>query len=593
VVKRKRRLCVLDYYDLMTLSKRLTLPALLLSLTLSLPAAKAQTDAPLNSELNNSLMYELMLAEMSAYNDDPASAYQLMLDAAQKARSEQLFQRAVEIALRARAGDSALQAALAWSHALAASESANRYLLQILIGLNKLPDTVEPIKRYLATVPPKDRSAAINLLPRYFVRAADKAQAAKAVEQALAPELNQSLTGPAAHAAIGTLRLLAGDATGALRAAEKGVGLNRKAEEPVQLALALMDPQLPTAEAMVLAHLQQGARAEMHMAYVRKLLEARRYAEADSQVRQLNASAPDFDEAWLVRGSLALQDKNLTEAQAALTRFVQLRQAANSANKAGAEDDRGLAQAYFLLSGIAEQNQQPDEAERYLALIESPQDAIRVRARRAAILARQGKLDEARALIRAAPESVEEDARAKISAESQLLRDNKQFALVYAFLQEVVKTHPDDVDLRYDLAMAAEKLDKLDEMEKLLRQVIAEKPEYHHAYNALGYSLADRKLRLPEARELVRKALEFAPTDPFIQDSLGWVEFRSGNLSAAAQILQGAYQSRQDAEIAAHLGEVLWSMGQQEQARAVWKAGLSQNPDNDTLLETIKRLGPL
>jgi tetratricopeptide (TPR) repeat protein len=290
---------------------------------------------------------------------------------------------------------------------------------------------------------------------------------------------------------------------------------------------------------------------------------------------------------------LALQDKNLTEAQAALTRFVQLRQAANSANKAGAEDDRGLAQAYFLLSGIAEQNQQPDEAERYLALIESPQDAIRVRARRAAILARQGKLDEARALIRAAPESVEEDARAKISAESQLLRDNKQFALVYAFLQEVVKTHPDDVDLRYDLAMAAEKLDKLDEMEKLLRQVIAEKPEYHHAYNALGYSLADRKLRLPEARELVRKALEFAPTDPFIQDSLGWVEFRSGNLSAAAQILQGAYQSRQDAEIAAHLGEVLWSMGQQEQARAVWKAGLSQNPDNDTLLETIKRLGPL
>jgi tetratricopeptide (TPR) repeat protein len=583
----------LDYYGLMTLSKCLTLPALLLSLTLSLTAARAQTDAPQNSELNSSLLYELMLAEMSSYNDDAASAYQLMLDAAQKSGSEQLFQRAVEIALRARAGDSALQAAQAWSRGLAASESANRYLLQILIGLNKLADTVEPMKRYLATVAPKDRSAAINLLPRYFVRAADKALAAKVVEQALATELNQSLTGPAAHAAIGTLRLLAGDTTGALNAAEKGSSLNRLAEEPVQLALALMDPKLPAAEAMVLTHLKQGARAEMRMAYVRKLLEAQRYGEADTQVRQLNASAPDFDEAWLVHGSLALQDKNTAEAQAALSRFVQLRLAANRASQTKSEDDRGLAQAYFLLSDLAEQNHQPEEAERYLARIENPQDAIRVHARRAAILARLGKLDEARALIRAAPEYVEEDARTKITAEVQLLRENKQFGLVYSYLQEVVKTHPDDVDLRYDLAMSAEKLDKLDEMEQLLRQVIAEKPQYHHAYNALGYSLADRKLRLPEARELVKKALEFAPTDPFIQDSLGWVEFRSGNLSEAAHILQGAYQSRQDAEIAAHLGEVLWSMGQQDQARAVWKAGLSQNPDNDTLLETIKRLGPL
>jgi tetratricopeptide (TPR) repeat protein len=583
----------LDYYGLMTLSKCLTLPALLLSLTLSLTAARAQTDAPQNSELNSSLMYELMLAEMSSYNDDAASAYQLMLDAAQKSGSEQLFQRAVEIALRARAGDSALQAAQAWSRGLAASESANRYLLQILIGLNKLADTVEPMKRYLATVAPKDRSAAINLLPRYFVRAADKALAAKVVEQALATELNQSLTGPAAHAAIGTLRLLAGDTTGALNAAEKGSSLNRLAEEPVQLALALMDPKLPAAEAMVLTHLKRGARAEMRMAYVRKLLEAQRYGEADTQVRQLNASAPDFDEAWLVHGSLALQDKNTAEAQAALSRFVQLRLAANRASQTKSEDDRGLAQAYFLLSDLAEQNHQPEEAERYLARIENPQDAIRVHARRAAILARLGKLDEARALIRAAPEYVEEDARTKITAEVQLLRENKQFGLVYSYLQEVVKTHPDDVDLRYDLAMSAEKLDKLDEMEQLLRQVIAEKPQYHHAYNALGYSLADRKLRLPEARELVKKALEFAPTDPFIQDSLGWVEFRSGNLSEAAHILQGAYQSRQDAEIAAHLGEVLWSMGQQDQARAVWKAGLSQNPDNDTLLETIKRLGPL
>jgi tetratricopeptide (TPR) repeat protein len=271
---------------------------------------------------------------------------------------------------------------------------------------------------------------------------------------------------------------------------------------------------------------------------------------------------------------------------------VKLRQSANSAAKAESADDRGLMQAYFLLAEIADQNQQPEQAQHYLALIDSPQEALRVQTRRAAMLAREGKLAQARALIRAAPESKTEDARSKINAEVQLLRDNKQFQLAYDFLHEQVQRDPADVDLRYDLAMAAEKLDKISEMEALLRQVIADKPDYHHAYNALGYSLADRKIRLPEARALVEKALEFAPNDPFILDSLGWVEFRSGNLAQALQILQGAFHSRQDAEIAAHLGEVLWTMNQQEQARAIWKAGLSQSPDNESLLQTMQRLSP-
>jgi len=120
--------------------------------------------------------------------------------------------------------------------------------------------------------------------------------------------------------------------------------------------------------------------------------------------------------------------------------------------------------------------------------------------------------------------------------------------------------------------------------------VIATKPDYHHAYNALGYSLADRNVRLPEARQLVAKALEFAPNDPFIVDSLAWVEFRSGNSAEAVRLLQGAFQVRPDAEIAAHLGEVLWSMGQRDQANAIWTKGLELNPDNETLQDTIKRL---
>ena len=138
--------------------------------------------------------------------------------------------------------------------------------------------------------------------------------------------------------------------------------------------------------------------------------------------------------------------------------------------------------------------------------------------------------------------------------------------------------------------MMAEKLERFDEMERLLRGVIASRPDYQHAYNALGYSLAERNLRLPEARQLIKKALEFAPDDPFITDSLGWVEFRSGNLAEALRLLQGAYKARADVEIAAHLGEVLWAMGRREQAMKVWREAVGQSPDNETLRDTLKRL---
>ena len=580
---------MLDYYGRMTSFKRLKFPTLLLAMALSAPLSRAQADTVVNSDLNSSLMYELLLSEISSSNGDASSAYQLMLDAAQKSRSDQLFERAVEIALRARAGESALQAAQAWTRANPASKDARRYQLQILIGLNKLAETVEPIKRDLASMQPKERLEAIRLVPRYFMRATDKALAAKVVEQALAPELLLITTGPSAYAAIGSMRVLAGDGAGALEAARRGAALNPKAEEPVELALALMEPNLPGAEALVIQSLRVGAKPELRMAFIRKLLDAQRYPDAKAQALLLTGALPEFADGWLVQGSLLLQDKQVQPAQAALEKYVALKAAATE--NGDAQTDRGLTQAYLLLSQIAEQDKRLDDAERYLALIINPPDALRVQSHRAAILARQGKLDAALALIRAVPENQPEDARAKINAEVQLLRENKQYSLVYGVLQEALKTTPGDVDLQYDLAMAAEKLDKVAEMEQLLRQVIADKPDYHQAYNALGYSFADRKIRLSEARELIQKALDFAPNDPFIQDSMGWVEFRSGNLVQAQQILQAAYQSRPDPEIAAHLGEVLWSMGQQAQARTIWKQGATQNPDNETLRETMQRLG--
>ena len=175
-------------------------------------------------------------------------------------------------------------------------------------------------------------------------------------------------------------------------------------------------------------------------------------------------------------------------------------------------------------------------------------------------------------------------------AEVQLLRENKQFKPAYELMAAAIAKDPADTELIYDQAMLAEKIGNLPEMERLLRQVIAAKPDFHHAYNALGYSFADRNIRLAESKQLIQKALEYAPGDPFISDSLGWVEFRLGNKAEALRILDAAYKQRPDPEIAAHLGEVLWSMGQRDRAQSIWKEGLLLNSENETLQETLKRL---
>ena len=581
---------MLDYYGLMSRPKRL--------ITLALAAACAccpvhgatpLLESPNNSNLDGELFYQLLISEISVRAGDNGSAYGLMLNAARKANSPLLYERAVEIALRARSGDAALDAAKAWAHAFPSSVQANRFQLQILLGMNKIAETQEPLKRELASLAPAERATAISQLPRYFSRTTDKKLAASVLEKTLATELPNRVTGPSAWAAIGALRLQAEDADSALDAAQRGAALNPVAEEPVLLATALIRPKAPAAEAMVRNYLARKPTSDVRMAYARSLINAQRFAEAYAQAQALTQEKPDFADAWLMRGSLELQDAKLSSAESSLSTFLALNPPTDD-TASGAAMSRGLVQAYLLLAQVAEQGQKLDNAIAYLQKIDSPVDALRVQRRYAAILARQGKLDEGRMVIRAVPELQPSDALEKINAEVQLLRENRQYAAAYEMLREAVVKYPDDTELVYDQAMLAEKMGKPDEMESLLRKVILAKPDYHHAYNALGYSLADRNVRLPEARQLIDKALAYAPNDPFIIDSLAWVEFRSGNPAEALRLLTGAFKARPDAEIAAHLGEVLWASGQRDQAAAIWKEGIALNPNNETLLETIRRL---
>jgi tetratricopeptide (TPR) repeat protein len=552
------------------------------------PAAAADTSAPepVPSALDAELFYQLLLGELSARGAEAGSGFALMLDAARKTNHPELYQRAVEIAFQARSGDSALQAARAWRQAHPTSREANRFTLQILAALNRVAETADPLKTEIALTPVPERNAMLATVPRLYARVSDKRLAAAVVEQALAEHLAAPGTGAAAWTTVGRLRLAAGDTPGAIDAARRGQAADPQAEGPALLALEIMEPRQPQAEPIVRKYLEGKPMPEVRMAYARALLDAQRYAEAQQQLQRVTAEKPELPEAWLAQGTLQAQDNQLAAGEASLKRYLELVQQQRSAEERG----RGTAQAYLALAQIAEKRKDYAQAGAWLDKIENSQDLVAAQNRRASLLARQGKLDEARKLLRALPERNADDARMKLNAEVQLLRENKQYKPAYDLLAQAIAKAPTDPDLLYEQAMMAEKLGNLADMERLLRRVIATKPDFHHAYNALGYSLADRGIRLPEAKQLIQKALEFAPGDPYITDSLGWVEFRMGNKAEAARILETAYKARPDAEIAAHLGEVLWSQGQRDRALAVWREGLLLSNDNETLQETLKRL---
>ena len=263
------------------------------------------------------------------------------------------------------------------------------------------------------------------------------------------------------------------------------------------------------------------------------------------------------------------------EAQQQLSHFVQL-----NAQNTEPEQQAGQAEALMALSQIAQRQGQLDQAQKWLAQMPAIADPIKLASRQADLLAQQGRMNEARLVLAQVKTSTPEQAKRKTLTQSQWLREHRQSAQAYPLLQAALKESPEDTDLASELAMVTEKLKRYDEMESLLRQVMKNKPQDPQAFNALGYSLADRQVRLDEARRLIEQAVALAPQDPYIQDSLGWVAYRQGQLSDALRILQAAYKAKPDAEIAAHLGEVLWATGKKQEAATIWREGLMLKADN-------------
>jgi tetratricopeptide (TPR) repeat protein len=570
------------------------------------PATPAAPPAPakppvVNSAIDAPLFYQLLIGEIELTAGQAGNAYQIMLDAARRTRDEQLFRRATEIALQARAGDQALAATRAWRTARPESLEAIRLQLQILLSMNRMNELPEPIRALIAGTPAAERAAVIGSLPRFMQRAQDKRQAAQLLEVALQPYAGDASTRVAVQVAMGRMWLAAGDADRALRLVRQALAEEPSSTAAVLLALELM-PTRPEAENLVTQYLKSPkADPALRRAYAGTLVTAQRYADAIAQIELVTQQQPDLAPPWLTLGALQLELRQTQAAEQSLQRYVQLAQAQPAAARADDKDDddddggasaldQGLTQAWLLLAQAAEQRGDYTAAEARLARVDNPKRALEVQTRRASLLARQGRVPQARELVRSAPERNPGDARAKLLAEAQVLREVKQWSEAYAVLEAANQRFPDDADLLYEQAMMAEKIGQLDAMEAQLRRVMALKPEHAHAYNALGYSLADRNLRLNEAKTLIERALQLTPGDPFITDSLGWVEFRLGNLDEALRLLRQAYKARPDAEIGAHLGEVLWAMGQRDEARRIWAEASSRDASNDVLRETLVRL---
>ncbi len=582
-------------------------------------AAQAQSPTvPRPSALDAELFYQLLVSEVEQRRGEPGTAIQVMTEAARKQRDDRLFRRAVDMAIEARAADQALGALKEWRRSLPRSVAAAEMQAQVLMALGRAAEAQEPVRALIELTPAGQRNAIIASLPRLVVRGNQAKAAAQVLADVLKPWREAKATQASAQLASARIWWIAGDAGRSLDAAREAQQSDPAAEGVAMLGLEMME-QEPRGEALVQSYLKTAQPdARVRLAYARRLTAAQRYREALASTREATGADPQLSAGWLMQGALLLELGQPLDAQAALERYLAIRQAPpppaaqaparpappqgetapDDEPEADADDQHGpqaeaaqeLSQAYLMLAQAAEQQKDFRAAQGWLEKLGDTQASASVLQRRASLLARQGKLAEARALLQSLPEGTPEAARSKVMAETQLLRDVQQWQAAYDLLVQANARLANDPDLLYEQALLAERLRRFDEMEGLLRRVIAIKPDQQHAYNALGYSLADRGLRLAEARELVAKALTLAPGDPFITDSMGWVEFRSGNRAAALKLLHEAYDRRPDVEIAAHLGEVLWADGQQEAARRVWRAGRERDAGNEVLTETLARL---
>jgi tetratricopeptide (TPR) repeat protein len=538
------------------------------------PVQAKEEDRLPKQELTGQILYQFLLAEIAAQRGQFALAAGAYLDLARSTRDPRIVRRAAEVAFHARQYDSALEAARLWLSLEPDSQPARQMLSTLLLASGRIEELAASLARDLAAEAPRVGDALIRMV-RAFARYPDKLAVQRLFDQLTQPypDLAEAHL-VRAQAAVGV-----GDADRARSEITRTLELRPTWELAALFKAELLPkgaPQLDFLKAWLAAN--PGA-LDVRLGYARGLVSEKRYEDARVEFRRLLSASPDNPDMLYAVGILSLQVNDATEAEQHLKRFVEI----------GRGD---LDPARFYLGQMADQAGRPEEAVRWYDLVAAGEHAMPAKVRAAQVLLRQNKLDEARERLAAARASGAPGDSRLVVAEAQLLRDAGRHADAFAFLAKALEVQPDQPELLYEIALTAEKLGYVDVMERHLRRLIALKPDSAQAYNALGYSLADRNLRLDEAAQLIDKALALTPDDPFILDSKGWVLFRQGKPAAALEALQKAYAQKPDAEIAAHIGEVLWALGRPNEALAVWREATKAHPTNEVLAATIKRFVP-
>ena len=536
------------------------------------PLSDKQASLP-PQELTRDLLYKFLLAEIAGQRGNVRLAAKAYLEIATTTRDPRVARRATEIAMYGRLNDLALEAASLWVEVEPNSAPARQALVSVLVSNNKLGDAKPYLQKLLAADKATVGPAFMQLIP-LLGRYGDKSAVYALVRDLAAPYPDV----PEAHFSVAQAALVAGKIDAAGEEARQTLKL-RPDWEPAALVNAQVLQRESNAKAIdfLQTFLEANPAArDARLNYARLLVADKRIDQARREFQLIEQESPNNADVAVTIGLLSLQMNDYETAEVKFKRALEL-------------NYRDSDSLRYYLGQVAEQLKHPDEALDWYSKVATGDQVVPAAARYAFILAGENKLSEARSYLQHVEVQNPQQRTQLTQAEAQLLREAKEYQESFDLLGAALEKQPDHPDLLYDYAMAAERIDRLDVLEAKLKRLIQLKPDHAQAYNALGYTLADRNIRLKEAREFIEKAMKLSPDDPFILDSMGWVFYRMGNLNDGFDFLKRAYTQRPDPEIAAHLGEVLWAQGKKSEAEQLWRGSIKDHPTNDELKAVMKK----
>jgi tetratricopeptide (TPR) repeat protein len=548
--------------------------------------AQAAPDTPTNADglplihLSEDLMLKYLSAELAFQRGQAAGAHLAMMTLARSSGDPRLARRATEMAIAASSAADALKGAKLWRELAPRSDEALQVLLSLQLNNNRLDEAKQLLAQQLAASKPDQLPAVIGTVQRNLSRMSDKSKAAALLREVLEP-YRESVD---ARLAIAQFLMVSGDRAGALREAREAVTKFPKSEIAA-LVLAQIVEDKAEATRVLSEFLQKNPKArEVRLAYARMFYEQSKTAEAKKEFKVLIEQKKDDQTALFALGLLSVQANELADAEKYLSAYI---------NTLGGQPDRerDATQALMILAQIAEDRNDLAGALKWLEMADTltHQGSVSAILKRAQLQSKNGKVDAGRQLLAEADAESDDDRVRLVIGDAQILRDAGRLPEAIKVIEDALENLPDNIDLLYEYAMLVEKNREFDAMEKALRRMIQIAPSNPQSYNALGYSFAERNIRLPEAYDLIKIALTLAPDDAFIMDSMGWVEFRMGRLEKAEELLRRAYALRPDPEIAVHLGEVLWLLGREDEAKKLWRFANGKDPKNESLKGTLER----